>query len=512
METGVYKSRLKNARRNIVSGFIKQFSGIIITFLIRTVIINALGANYQGINGLFTSILQILNLSDLGFSTAVTFVLYKPIADDNYDEVSAIMAFLKKTYVIIGGVILGIGLIITPFLPNLISADYPNELNIYVLFLIYLFNTVISYLLFAYKSTLLTAWQRDDVVSKIYTLTSIGVKASQLLLLLIFKNFYVYILVMPIGTVINNLLIHFSSKKLFPQITPSGIINKDTKFELTRQVKSVFINRISDIARNSFDDIIISAFLGLTAVTVYDNYYYIFTALIGIMGIVIHSIRASIGNSIVRESVEKNYGDMMKFTFIFMWIAGWFSVCLFCLYQPFMLLWMNGRPNLLLSNMNMALFCLYFYFFCMAHTKGVYLEAKGLFWECRFLYIIEALANLVLNIGLGYLLGITGILLATLLSLLIVNFYGGTIILFKNYYKKSCTSFILTHFLYFLITICNCFLTAIICNQISLNGLIGLLVKMLICLIIPNLFFFCCYCKTKAFKNSFLLIKKALRK
>ena len=196
----VSKSRIKNTKRNIVSGLIKQIISILLPFIIRTIIIYTLGTAYSGLNGLFSSILQVLNLTDLGFTAAVTFVMYRPIADGDNESVSAILNFLKKTYFIVGIVILLIGLAITPLLSYLISGEIPSDINIYLLFLIYLFNTVISYLLFAYKGALFNAMQREDVVSNIYSVTSFFIKGIQILLLIFLRNYYVFIMVMPLGT------------------------------------------------------------------------------------------------------------------------------------------------------------------------------------------------------------------------------------------------------------------------------------------------------------------------
>jgi O-antigen/teichoic acid export membrane protein len=508
----VSTSRLFNAKRNVVSGVIKQLLGIVLSFTIRTVIIYTLGAEYQGLNGLFTSILQVLNLSDLGFSTAVTFILYKPIADEDSETICAIIAFLKKAYFIVGCVILGIGVVLIPFLPKLISGNYPNDINIYILFAIYLFNAVISYWLFAYKSTLLTAMQRDDVVSKVFMISSLSIKVVQLVLLFLFKNYYVFIVIMPIGSILNNLLLQIFSKKLFPQVKPIGKIENGIRKELVKQVKAVFVNRLSDIARNCFDDIIVSSFIGLVAVAAYDNYYYIYTAIIGIMSIIVHAIRASVGNSIVKESIEKNHNDLIKLTFIFMWVAGWFAICLLSLYQPFMAIWMKDKPEVILSDVNMTLFCVYFYCFCMTYTKGVYLEAKGLFWECRYLYVIEALGNLGLNLILGYFLGITGVLIATIITIVLFNFVGGTIVLFRFYFKTSKKEFYLLHLRCFILTAVNAIITSFVCSILPLDGIVGFIIKLIICLVMPNIIYILFYFKTKDFQNSLSIAKRMLNR
>lgn len=160
------RTRTQNTIRNFSSGLIKQILNIILPFIIRTIVIYYLGAEYQGLSGLFTSILQMLSLAELGFSTAVVFALYKPISEKNTDLICALVNYLNKVYKIVGIVVLGVGLALLPFLGQLITGYVPENINIYILYLIYLFNTVISYWLFAYKSALLTAMQREDIVSK----------------------------------------------------------------------------------------------------------------------------------------------------------------------------------------------------------------------------------------------------------------------------------------------------------------------------------------------------------
>ena len=512
MGGGVYKSRVKNSRRNVISGAIRQIVSIGLQFVLRTTIIYILGAEYQGLNGLFTSILTILNLSDLGFSAAVTFILYKPIAEGNQEEINSILAYLKKVYYIIGTVVLAIGLIIMPFLPRLISGNYPADINIYVLFSIYLINSVISYFLFAYNNALLTAYQREDIVSNSFTITLFISRSIQIILLFIYRNYYFYAIMLPLGSIFNNLLVQYYSKKYFPQSIPSGIIDRKIKNELNSQVKAVFVDRISDVARNSFDNIVLSSMLGLVAVTVYDNYYYIYSAIIGFMGVLVHGVKASIGNSLVAESVEKNKKDLDTFTFIFMWIAGWFTVCLFSLYQPFMEIWMKGNTELILSFGNMTLFCVYFYSMSMTYSKNAYLEAKGLFKECQKWYVSEAIMNLLLNILLGYLFGITGILIATILTILVLNFFGGTKVLFDNYFQDGRKKYFAKHILYACVTVICSVITWLLCSVVNFNSILGMICKIAICTIIPNILFWLIYHRMDVFKRAKATIQTTIKK
>ena len=505
------KSRTFNAKRNVLSGVVKQVVGMVLTFLLRTVLLYVLGAEYQGLNGLFTSILQVLNLTDLGFSTAVVYVLYKPIAENDNDAICAIIRFLRRTYTVVGLVILALGLCIMPFLPRLVTGSIPYDINIYALFLVYLVNTSLSYLMFAYKSALLTAMQREDVVSKVYTISSFVLKLIQIILLLLFRNYYVYIFVMPVGTIINNVLLQISSKKLFPRIVPKGSILSETKGVFVKQIKAIFIGRVADVARNAFDNIVISSILGLVTVAIYDNYYYIFTALFGGLSIIIHGVKAGVGNNLVLESIKKNYDDLQKFDFIYMTVVGWCAICMFCLYQPFMYLWMRGKSSMLLNDFDMMLFCIYFYSINMTCVRGMYLSGYGLFHECRFWYIIEAISNLGLNIILGKLLGVTGILLATIITIVVFNYIPGTNIVFKHYFKKSPIFFYLHNMVYIAVTVGNAMICRWTCSFVPLSGVLGLLIKASICGLLSSGIYFAVYHKNKLFIQSLSFMRNALK-
>lgn len=505
-------SRTKNSKRNIASGLIKQATNILLTFIIRTAVLYSLGAEYQGLDGLFSSIVHVLNLADLGFATAVMYILYKPIAEEDHETICAVIQFLKRIYFVVGMVITAAGCIAMFFLPKLISGTVPGGINIYILFAFYLVNTSISYLLFAYKSTLLSAMQRQDVISNIYTFTTIAVKIVQLITLFTFGNYYVYVLVLPLGTILNNVIVQFFSKKLFPKIIPHGNISNEVKGELIKQVKAIFIGKMSDIARNSFDNIILSSFFGLVTVAIYGNYFYIYSAIYGVMNIIINGVIASVGNSIATESPDKNYRDMLIFNTIFMMIVGFCTVCMLNLYQPFMLIWMKGNSNMLMSNFNMVLMCLYFYAINMTYVRSMYLDGKGLFYESRWWCIAEAIANLLLNIILGKIIGITGVIIATIITIFIFNFLGRNSVLFKFYFKKSKKEFYGHHLLYFLMTCAICLITIAICNLIKIGGILGLFVRLAICSIVAPVLYFLFLFKTKQFTEVKRLMISVLSK
>ena len=220
------------------------------------------------------------------------------------------------------------------------------------------------------------------------------------------------------------------------------------------------------------------------------------------MGIIIRGISASVGNSIATDSVEKNYKDLLKFNFIFMWIVGWFSICMLCLYQPFMIIWMKGNTDMLLGNFNMGLFCIYFYAINMTYVRSMYLDGNGLFHECRWWFVVEALGNLVLNLLLGYLFGISGILLATIFTIVAFNFICRTNILFKHYFKKSTFEFYKQHIFYAIVTIFTGIACFKLCDLIVVSGFIGLLIRAIICTFFPNVVFFVVYRRFSQFDSA----------
>ena len=338
-------NRTQNATRNIVFGVVLKAYQIIVPFLMRTAMIYLMGVQYLGLNSLFTSILQVLNLAELGVGSAMIYSMYKPISEDDNATICALMKLYKVYYRTIGLIIAIVGCAITPFVPRLISGDVPENINIYVLYLLNLGATVLSYWLYAYKNSILQAHQRTDIVSKVTLVTSTIQYALQLLVLWVFKSYYLYVIVMLATQAITNIATSVTADKLYPQFSPKGKLPKYEVSRINGRIRDLFTSKIGGIIVNSADTIVISAFLGLTALAVYQNYYFILTSITGFITIVFSAVTAGIGNSLVVETKEKNFKDLNIFTFIICWISGFCSCCFLNLYQPFMELWVGKRPN-----------------------------------------------------------------------------------------------------------------------------------------------------------------------
>lgn len=505
--------RSKNTKRNIVFGISNKIITILLPFIVRTVIIKKIGSEYLGLNNLFSSILEVLNLTELGFSSAIIYSMYKPIANKDTKNICALLNFYKRAYRVIGSTILVLGIIIMPFIKYIIEGDSPENINLYVIYLIYLVNTALSYFLFAYKNSLLNAHQRIDIASNIGTITSGTMYIIQIIILCVTKNYYFYIIIIPTFTIINNLVNSLVVNKLYPQYICRGKLNKEMINEIKYKIIGLMINKLCYTTRNSFDSIFISTFLGLTTTAIYGNYYYIMNSVIIVLSVISGAMLGGVGNSLVLDSIEKNYSDMKKINYIYMWISGWCTICLVCLYQPFMKIWVG--EGLMFPFPVVILFSVYFYSLKMGDIRGLYSDAAGLWWENRYRAIFEAIANLTLNLILGKIWGIYGIIIGTLTSLLIINFGFGSQIVFKYYFKnRKLKEYFALHLKYAAITIVICIITFILCKKVKYVGYMELITKTVICLIIPNLLYLVIYFRTSEYKDtiSWLLNKLNLDK
>lgn len=505
------ESRTENAKRNIVWGTVQKCVALLIPFFVRTVIIKAIGEEYLGLSSLFTSILQVLNLTELGFSSAVVFCMYKPIAEGDEITISALMNYFRKIYKIIGICIFVIGMLLTPFLPYLIKGSWPEDINIYILYTIYLLNTVLSYLLYGYKSALLLAHQRNDIDTKILTSTFLVQYLVQIVVLVTTKSFYLYSMLFLASTVISNVLRGHIVNKKFPQYKNAGVLTKEQRSDIRKKVSGAFIQKICATTRNSADSILLSAFLGLTTVAIYGNYYYILTGVHGFLIVAITAITAGVGDSIARETVVKNHNDLNKFSFIYAWVSGCCTVCMLCLYQPFMELWVGRK--LMFDFSTVILLSIYFYTLTMGDIRSTYTTGAGLWWEGRYRSLAETFANIILNIVLGYLYGVNGIIIATIVSILGINFLWGTTIVYKYYFKGiSPVEYYVRHLFYVVVTVVACVFSFMLSERIPMDGVAGFFLKVVTAVVISNVTFFAFYRKSKYYLEAKMFAKRVFRK
>lgn len=495
--------RTKNAVNNIKAGMLLRLYHIIVPFLMRTAMIYFLGVEYLGLNSLFTSVLSVLNLAEMGVGSAMVFAMYKPIAEDDEKTICALMALYRRYYRLIGLVIGAAGLALTPFIPRLISGDVPSDINVYVLYLLNLAATVLTYWLFAYKNCLLQAHQRTSVSSMITIIIYSVQWIAQLFILIVVKNYYWYVIAALASQALNNVLTSVVVGRLYPEYSAGGTLPPEEVRQINGKIKDLFTAKFGGVVLKASDTIVISAFLGLTTVAVFQNYNYIAQSVITVVDMILGSIMAGLGNSFILESKEKNFRDMEKFSFLFLWLAGLCVCCFLAMYQPFMEIWVG--KELMLDYGLVVCFALYFLVFVLNRFLSTYKDAAGLWHKDRYRALITALINLGLNLLLVRRWGLYGILLSTVISMVCV----GIPWMLNNLFSLFFDAAELRKFMKLLFSFAAAISVAgaivcLICAAINLPPLAKLLLSALTAVLVPNILFYLCFKNNKQFRESLI--------
>ncbi len=499
--------RTKNASKSITAGVFLKIYQMITPFLMRTAMIYYMGEQYLGLNSLFYSILHVLNLAELGVGNAMVFSMYKPIAEDDEQTICALMALYRKYYRIIGLVVGVVGIALSPAIPHLIEGDIPGELNLYALYYLNLGATVLSYWLFAYKNCLLNAHQRNDVISIITMITTTAQYILQLIIILVWKNYYLYLIVALATQAMTNIITAVASNKRFPQYRPKGKLSREETGQINRKIRDLFTGKIGTVIIQNADSVVISAFMGLSVLTVFQNYYFIMTSIIGMLEIILQSVMAGVGNSLVIESREKNYRDLEKSSFLFLWLTGVCACCFLALYQPFMELWM-GKERMVPFGVVIC-FVVYFFVYCYNRLLNVYKDAAGLWRVDRFRPLVKAIVNITLNLLLVKTCGLYGILLSTVFAIVVVGMPWLLHNLFTHCFEKQQ----LKHYIFLilrmvLLTVLSALLVWLICLPIGGNLLLSIVLRLVVCLLVPNVVYFIFLHKTQQFRPSVQMLDR----
>ncbi len=503
--------RTKNAKRNIIFGTMLKIYQILVPFLMRTALVHYLGIEYLGVNSLFVSILSVLNLAELGVGGALVFSMYKPIVEQDDEKICALMQLYKIYYRVIGLFILVAGVVLTPFIPHLVKGDIPETLNIYILYFINLLSCVLSYWLFAYKNSILTAHQRNDVVSKITLVINTLLYVCQFIVLVLVRDYYFYIILTLLSQVVINIVTAICADKMYPNYKAKGKLPKDEVKIINQKVKDLFTARLGGTIINSADTLVISAFLGLTVLAIYHNYFYIVSSIIGFATIGFSALTAGIGNSLITETKEKNYKDFKTITFITMWAVCFCCNCLLNLIQPFMKMWM-GEENMLSISVVIC-FVLYFAVYELNAVLNLYKDAAGIWHQDRFRPLVVSLSNLALNLATVKIWGIYGVILSTVVTMAFIGIPWVTLNLFKNIFElKDIRDFVKKILLYIVEIIISLFIINKVCELINVNGVLEIILKLLISGILSIIIFAIANFRMTEFSDAIKLIKRVIGK
>lgn len=503
-------TRTDNVKNNLVFNMIKFATQLLLQFVLRTALIYIMGAEYLGLNGLFTNIFSFLNLAELGIGSSIVFSMYKPIAEGDTEKVKSLQNLYKKFYLMIALTVLSLGIIILPFIKFFIRGGVTVDINIYLLYLLYLINTLVGYFS-AHKRSLLFAYQRNDIENKIKSLSIFAMTILQIIVLFIFKNYYIYFVVNLIFTLLECLLIHKSANKLFPEINgKGGPLDPAVKSEITKNVAALSVQKVGNVIVYSTDNILISAILGAVVLGAYSNYYMITSSLVSMFYLFINALTASVGNLIASTDKEYVYKKYKQIHFIFSLMAAFTTICLVVLLQPFIRLW-TGGGEYMLNYSTVILLCISYYLMRMRNSTLIFRDASGLYNHKKFMPVVEASVNLGVSLVLGIWIGINGIIIGTIISTLVSPFWVEPLVLHKYYFNKSLKGYFKTYVIDSIITIIISIICIFICSFIPDATILWLIVKFGVCMILTATLLLLAYLPTREFKSCVKWMKNILR-
>jgi O-antigen/teichoic acid export membrane protein len=420
--------------------FLTQFTTFALAFVSRTIFIKTLGAEYLGLNGLFSNVLSALSLAEMGMGTAISYALYKPIAENDTEQIKSILAFYRRCYFLVGVCIIAIGCSILPFLPYLIKGEVTIPVNIYSVYLCFLINSAISYF-FAHKRTIIDETQNKYLTTSIdFTINTI-IAVMQIITLWQFKDYMLFLYIRILGTVINSVLIFLFANRKFPYIKGKAIaISNPAKKKIWSNVSILFLHKLGGVVILYTDFLIISAFVGIEAVGVYSNYTLIISTVTTFCLLFIIGADASIGNAIATLTKEDVYIVFRKMTFLISCIGGLSTVCLVNLLNPFIELWVG--KDYLLSDYVVYVIVANFFFLQNRWLVLAFRNDAGVFRPDMYKPLVEIVFNLSLSIFLVQIYGVLGVLIGSLANTFFICIWVEAFIVHKHVFATSIKGYL----------------------------------------------------------------------
>lgn len=471
-------SRTKKSIKNIVFTLGSYFAVLLMQMINRTVFVKFLPVDYLGINGLFSNILSLLSLTELGIGTAITYSLYKPLRKNDENEILGIMQLYKFLYCVIGIIVFAIGLVLLPFLGWFIESipDFTTWNLIRLYYMVYVVNTSVSYFA-TYKRTLLICDQKQYITSVISAICKMLLNVGQIFLIVLTKNYLLYIVAMIFSTLIENILLTYIANREYPYLRKKEKyrVSEDKVREIKKNVYAMIFHRIGDVVINASDNIIITKFASLLYTGLYSNYLVVISAVRTVLNQVFSAVTASVGNLIAGNSKEKDYDVFKKMLFINFILYSYCSLGLTILLNDFVKIWLG--KDYLLDEITITVICYSFFLTGMLKTVRVFRDAAGIFYYDRYKPIAESILNILFSVPLTIKYQIAGALMGTILSCLLVSFWVEAFVLFKYHFSFSVKKYYIEQFKYWLMYSFILAIGEITTHYISIVGMIGLIIK-----------------------------------
>ena len=493
------ESRMRKVGKNTIMALALNCTNILLQFFSRVIFVRILSSDYLGINGLFTNILNVLSLADLGMQTVMMYRLYKPIADSDEKKIVDLVAYFKKIYNIIAVVVFCIGILFVPFLKFIINLDtYIPYLEVY--YVIALINVVLSYL-FVYRTTLIVADQKYYILNVYIIIFKVITFFAQTIILVFFANYLFYLLVGMIFTLLCNLYQNKIAIKMYPylkKLNTKNIVDINRK-TIRNDINDMFLYKVCGIIQNNTDNILISLFIGTVYVGFYSNYILIVNAIISILTMIFASVKAGVGNIVAIDSQTKQTeGLFWRLEFINFWMVAFSAICFICLFSDFISLAFGS--SYLLPQIVVVAIVLNFYTNHIRQVIWTYRETTGIFHETKYITLVTAILNIFFSLFGGYYGGLFGIVFATVIARMLYAWWKEPMILFNKYFNKSAKTYYITYIRRFCLFLVSCLITYYLCNVYTDSIMIyGFIYKIIICCIVPNIIFLLYFRKTDEF-------------
>lgn len=517
-------SRAQNSMKNAMSEIAVRLTMTGSKFLLRTVFIYTLGIQYNGVSGLFNDILFMFSLAELGINRAIAFALFKPLANHDDESVLRIMKFYKTVYRIIAGVILLAGIALLPFLQYLVK-DVPDiKENIYVIFMLFVFQSASSYL-FIYKATLFEANQQKRVVSYVNIVATIVQVICESAILIVFKEYMMYLVFSIVFTLAKNITISYLAERQFPILKRKNVgpLTKEESKQIGADIGATAIYNVSNVVVNTTDTIVTAAFFPTTIVGILSNYRLITNTLNTFVSAISGSAVPSLGNLIVTAGKEKLYKLHNQLGFLMFMIANFISATLFTILNIFIKdIWLTDEYIFIMPTVVVIIFNLYLCI--MQYPNLAYRNANGLFVQGRVRPAVMAVLNVVLSVTFALIFskygtqwGVFGILLATPLSRLLTETWYDPHVVYKHVLHLKMTRYVLTRLMYFgLALLCaaaTCFSAQWLVGALSVTNIyVDFLLRCLCCAVVPNAIVLLVFSRTSIFKESINMVLSGFRK
>lgn len=509
-------SRTKNVTMIAITSALRQMLNLFAQFISRTVFIYVLGAEYLGLNGLFSNILSLLSLAELGIGSAMSFYLYKPIVDNDYKRIKSLLSFYKICYRVIGLTMIIIGLLICPFLPSLVNFEQNISINLYVVYILFLINTAVSYLVYAYKQALPAANQEQYKIEGINIFYIVINCVADAVILICFKEYILYLVCKIILSILRNITIAKKIDKEYPYIkeNDSEGVGKEEIKHFFLDLKDIALFKVGSTLYNSTDNIIISKMLGTVIVGYYSNYFMIITAVTSIISVVVKSFTAGIGNLVVKEKrKDVQYNYFLQIDFLAYCLVAVSTILLFQILNSFIMIWVGEiNTDYILSQEVILFLCINFYIDGTTQIINIFRESSGFFSIGRNYQIAGGLINIVLSIILGYYFELAGIFAATVISKLFVSLFPFMIIVSKKVFGMRPLTIIKRYSTFFCITIIIGGINWCANRKFHMTNIRGMIMEIIITFGVSVSLILIACCKRYEFKQNVIRAGKIIKK